>query len=72
LRERTEQKYAGRASFFNIISYTAPIITSVLQPTPDYLFLCYPISRAITLLCQLEAFGVVYRQQTKMLVNDFS
>ena len=37
-----------------------------LQPTPECLFLCYPISWVITLLCQLGAFGVVYRQQTRL------
>ena len=35
-----------------------------MHPTPQCLFLCYPISWVITLLCQLAAFGVVFRRHT--------
>ena len=33
-------------------------------PTPQGLFLCYPISWTITLVCQMVAFFVVYRRHT--------
>lgn len=34
-------------------------------PAPECLFLCYPISWTVTLLCQMAAFFVVYRRQTR-------
>ena len=41
-----------------------------LQPTPQWLFLCYPISWVITLLCQLTAFRVVYRRHTAIIIKS--
>ena len=35
--------------------------------TPEGLFLCYPISWVVTLLCQLAAFIAVYRRHTKQI-----
>ena len=42
-------------------------ITAVfpLWPTPQGLFLCYPISWIVTLTCLLTAFVVVYRRHTR-------
>ena len=34
-------------------------------PTPECLFLCYPISWVVTLLCQMVAFFAVYRRHTR-------
>ncbi len=34
-------------------------------PTPECLFLCYPISWTLTFVCQMAAFLVVYRRHTR-------
>ena len=42
-------------------------VATVFQayPTPECLFLCYPISWVVTLLCQMVAFFAVYRRHTR-------
>ncbi len=37
--------------------------------TPQCLYLSYPISWAVTFLCQMTAFLVVYRKETKRMLN---
>lgn len=40
-----------------------------LWPTPEGLFLCYPLSWVITLVCQMAAFFVVYRNRAQTIMG---